>query len=222
MDPLDVLRADFDAYIQGQRRQHSKTSSSTKARSTRVMSPPLISPAPPAVSRAGPIFSPVATHEAWGVAGDTGFPSVFLKQASIPPLLAAFTPAEFRAWLIEFRSFLTRFHLHMFLDRIILSPPAVPDQGAAVVWFLLQQALKPAMTQSTASGRVLHLMLTVLHRRATSPAETLHRLATHLGIATAGEMDQLELTLANFTALPAEPLDQFVWRLHMALDEYNS
>jgi hypothetical protein len=32
----------------------------------------------------------------------------------------------------------------------------------------------------------------------------------------------LELTLANFTLLPAEPLDQFVWRLHMALDEYNS
>ena len=38
MDSMDVqvvLRADFDAYIQGQRRQHSKTSSSTKARSTR-------------------------------------------------------------------------------------------------------------------------------------------------------------------------------------------
>ena len=32
----------------------------------------------------------------------------------------------------------------------------------------------------------------------------------------------MELTLANFTALPAEPLDQFVWRLHMAVDEYKS
>ena len=78
------------------------------------------------------------------------------------------------------------------------------------------------MTQSTASGRVLHLMITVLHRRGTSPAETIHHLATHLGVSTAGEMDQLDLTLANFTALPAEPLDQFVWRLHMAVDEYNS
>ncbi len=78
------------------------------------------------------------------------------------------------------------------------------------------------MTQATASDRVLQLMLTVLHRRATSPAETLHQLVTRLGISTAGEMDQLELTFTNFAPLPAEPLDQFVWRLHLALDEYNS
>ena len=56
-------------------------------------------------------------------------------------------------------------------------------------------------------------MITVFHRRATSPAETLHQLASHLGISSAGEMDQLELALATFTPLPAEPLDQFVWRL---------
>ena len=132
----------------------------------------------------------------------------------MPPLLSAFTTADFRAWLLEFRSFLTRFHLQTFLDRAAPSSSAIPDQGAAIVWFLIQQALKPAMSQPTASGRVLHLMLTVLHRRATPPAETLHQLAAHL--------DQLELTMATFTPLPAEPLDQFVWRLHMALDEYNS
>jgi hypothetical protein len=133
MDPMSVLRADLDAYIKGQRRQHSKTSSSTKSRSTKVMSSPSLPPAPPAVSRVGPICSPVATHEASGVVGDAGFPSVFLKQASVPPLLANFTQTEFRAWLLEFRSFLTRFHLHMFLDRTVPSSSVIPDQGAAIV-----------------------------------------------------------------------------------------
>ena len=166
--------------------------------------------------------NPVATHEASGAPASHGFPSVFLKQASTPPFLEAFTPAEFRAWLFDFRAFLARFHLHTWLDRLPPSSPVVRDEGAAVVWFLLQQALKPAMTQATASGRVLQLMLTVLHRRATSPAETLQQLATHLGISTTGEMDMLELTLINFAPLPAEPLEQFVWRLHLARDEYNS
>jgi hypothetical protein len=185
--------------------------------------------APPVVSHAGmpfspvaaPIFSPVATHEAAGATASHGFPSVFLKQASTPPFLEAFTPPEFRAWLLDFRAFLARFHLHSLLDRHP-SSSAVRDEGAAVVWFLLQQALKPAMTQTTASGRVLQLMLTVLHRRATSPAECLHQLATHLGLSTAGEMDMLELILTNFTPLPAEPLEQFIWRLQLALDDYNS
>ena len=128
-----------------------------------------------AVSRVGPIFSPVATHEASGVVGDAGFfSSVFLKQASLPPLLSTFTTADFRAWLLEFRSFLTRFHLQTFLDRAAPSSSAIPDQGAAIVWFLIQQALKPAMSQPTASGRVLHLMLTVLHRRATPPPPPRH------------------------------------------------
>jgi hypothetical protein len=35
MDPLDVFRADLDAFMQEQRRHHTKASSSTKARSTR-------------------------------------------------------------------------------------------------------------------------------------------------------------------------------------------
>ena len=110
MDPLDALRADLDAYIRGQRYQHNKASSA-KTRSHRVMSPlqfPHASTIPPsvaapAVSPAGPMFSPVATHEASGVAGDAGFfPSVFLKQASTPPHLSAFTTADFRAWLLDF------------------------------------------------------------------------------------------------------------------------
>ena len=131
MDPLDVLRADLDAFMQEQRRHQTKASSSTKARNTRVMRPASHPPAPPAISRAGPFFSPVATptfspvapHEAENLVGDIGFPSFFKKQASVPPTLTAFTSAEFRAWLIEFRFFLTRFQLHGFLDRVALLLP---------------------------------------------------------------------------------------------------
>jgi hypothetical protein len=80
------------------------------------------------------MFSPVATHDASGVAGDAGFfPSVFLKQASTPPLLSTFTTADFRAWLLDFRNFLTRFHLQSFLDRDSPSSSASHEQGAAVV-----------------------------------------------------------------------------------------
>jgi hypothetical protein len=229
-DSLEALRAELNAYFRGQRFDRNKTSSSPKTRSTRVMSSTSLPQAPPVVSHAGmpftpvapPLFSPAATHEASGAPASHGFPSVFLKQASTPPFLEAFTPTEFRAWLFEFRAFLARFHLHTLLDLLPPSSPVVRDEGAAVVWFLLQQALKPAATQATPSGRVLQLMLTVLHRRATSPAATIQQLATHLGISTAGEMDMLELTLINFASLSAEPLEQFVWRLHLARDEYNS
>ena len=86
MDALDVFRADLDAFMQEQRRHHTNASSFTKARSTRVMSPPSsLAQAPPAVSRAGPFFSPVATptfspvapHEAESLVGDIDFPSFF-------------------------------------------------------------------------------------------------------------------------------------------------
>ena len=100
-DSLETLRAEIKAYFRGQ----NKTSSSTKTRSTRVMSPASLPQAPPVVSHAempfspvaAPIFSPAATHEAAGVPASHGFPSVFLKQASTPPFLEAFTPPEFRA-----------------------------------------------------------------------------------------------------------------------------
>jgi hypothetical protein len=134
--------------------------------------------------------------------------------------LPNFTASNFKAWLLDFRTFLTRFQLHHFLDRGAPSPLAPTDQGAAVVCFLLKQAFHSAMSKTAPPGRVLTLIVTVLHRRSTSPAETLHQLAYHLGISSAGDMDHLELALTSFTPLPAEPLDQFVWRLQLALDEY--
>ena len=138
---------------------------SVKPKKNRVMSFSTLPRAPvftpgnvSSTATSAPTTSPVSAHEAHALTDP--MPSIFMKQASIPPPLVAFTPTAFRVWLIDFRTFLTRFQLQHHLD--VERPSSAPlDPGATTVLFLLQQTFKPVMESSTASGDLLSLMWTV-------------------------------------------------------------
>ena len=138
----------------------------------------------------------------------------------MPPALNDFTPAAFRVWLLDFRTFLTRFHLQHYLDgNRTFSAPLVP--GATTVIFLLEQAFRSVMESSTETGKLLAVMWKVHARRSSAPATILQGLLQQLGISSVNEMDELELSLSMFTPTVNEQLEHFIWRLNLALDDYN-
>ena len=221
----DRLPADLRRLEDIWRTKEDLLRTSAKPKKNRVMSSFVLPPTPvftpgngSATATSAPTTSPVSAHETH--AGPDLMPSIFMKQASIPPPLTDFTPTAFRVWLMDFRTFLTRFQLQHHLD--VERPSSAPlDPGATTVIFLLEQAFQPVMASSTAAGELLALMWKVHYRRSSAPATTIKWLLTHLSISSANEMDELELVLSKFTPTINEQLEHFIWRLHLALDDYN-